>query len=259
MNRLGTVLAVAGALAVGAWLLWPKEGADGPAAPAVPLTVVDPATAGSVQGVIRFEGAPPSPAFIDMSSKSECHGLHADRVSDGKLLVKGGKLQNALVYVKSGLEKAVFAVPTDAVVIDQKACLFSPRVTALRTGQPLEFVNSDPTQHNVKTAPDPKYSKGFNLNLARKGSRGQARLSKAEVAVRLSCDYHGWMEAWVAALDHPFFQVTGEDGTYSLKGLPPGDYEIAVWHETLGERSAKVHLDATQREVTADFAFPAKP
>ncbi len=244
MNRLSTALVISGVLAAGAWVLWPKDGSSGPEAPAGPPTVIDPATAGSISGVVRFEGALPEPSFIDMSAKAECHALHPDRVPDGKLLVKDGRLQNALVYVKSGLEKCRFAVPAETVLVDQKACLFVPRVTAVRAGQPLEFLNSDPTQHNVKTAPDPKFSDGFNVNLPRKGSRASTRLDKAEVAIRLSCDYHGWMEAWVAVLDHPFFQVTGEDGAFSLRSLPPGDYEIAAWHETLGERTTKVHLDA---------------
>ena len=257
MNRnilIGT--AAVGALAV-AYYFFSGPPHEAPTGPKPPLTLVDPATAARVSGRVRFEGKVPEPTLIDMSS-SECGGLHhGAAVPDGKLLVKDGLLRNAVVYVKSGLEGKAFAVAAEPVTVDQKGCLFVPRISAVQAGQPVRFLNSDPTKHNVKGLPKAKGNAPFNLGFAFKGVSHAVTLARPEVAVPLNCDFHPWMLGYVAVLDHPFFQVTGEDGAFSLKGLPPGDYEIEAWHETLGTRSGKVHLAPSgSQEIVLTFGSP---
>jgi plastocyanin len=257
MNRnLMIGVAAVGALAV-AYYFFAGPPQEAPTGPKLALTVVDPAIAASVSGRVRYEGKVPEPARIDMSS-SECGSLHhGAAVPDGKLLVKDGLLRNAVVYVKFGLEGKAFAVSAEPVTVDQKGCLFVPRIVAVQAGQPIRFLNSDPTKHNVKGLPKAKGSDSFNLSFAFKGISHTATLSEPEIAVPLNCDYHPWMLGYVAVLDHPFFQVTGPDGAFSLKGLPPGDYEIEAWHETSGRRAQKVHLDPSgTQEIILTFGTP---
>ncbi len=258
MNRNVLIGVAAVAVLAAGYYFLSGPSREGPAAPKVPLTVVDPATAAGVSGRVRFEGKVPAPALIDMSTNPDCAALgHGPKVPDGKLLVKDGLLQNAVVYVKSGLEGKAFAIPADPVIIDQKGCLYVPRITAVQAGQPVRFTNSDPTKHNVKGLPKAKGNAPFNLGFAFQGVSHTVTLSRPEMAVPLNCDFHPWMLAYVAILDHPFFQVTGPDGAFSLKGLPPGDYEIAAWHETLGTKTTKVHLDPSgSQEVVLAFGAP---
>lgn len=252
MNKasLAVGIAVAGALA---WAFWPS-GNKAPSGPKEPELKIDPATAGSISGTVRYEGPDPSPAVVDMSSKPECHALHPEKTLDDVLLVKGGRLAHAVVYVKSGLPKGSFAVPEEPVQIDQAGCMYLPRVSAARAGQPIRLKNSDAATHNVKAVPQSEGSEPFNVNLQTKGSVQTVRLDAPEVAVPLLCSYHPWMLGHVAVFDHPFFQVTGEDGAFSLKGLPPGEYEIEAWHERLGTRSARVRLDP-KGDQTVELSF----
>lgn len=257
-------LLVGGVLLAGlaAFFLWPEGSGTGPGpSPDGPPTPIDPATAGTVSGVLRYEGPDPAPSFEDfeaMRSKGECSGLHHERLPDDRLLVKGGLVRNAVVFVSSGAEALRFAVPPEPVVMDQVGCRFLPRVIAVQLNQTVRFLNSDPTKHNVKGTPSGN-GRGFNLLLSRKGSVVEHRIEAPELAMRLDCSYHGWMRGWIAAFPHPFFAVTGEDGAFTLKGLPPGEYGIEAWHEILGRAGPlKVRVEASGT-ARADLSFPAKP
>src|SRR6185295_13402131 len=126
-------------------------------------------------------------------------------------------------------------------------------VLGIQVGQPLQVINSDPTLHNIHAIP--AANQEFNAGQPITGMKMTHTFSTKEVMVPFKCDVHGWMHAWVGVLDHPYFFVTGADGTFQLKGLPPGTYTIEAWHEKLGTRTQMVTIGARE---TKDLAFSFK-
>lgn len=234
-------------------LLTSCDASDAPGSPDPPLvpTPIDAATAGTIRGTVSFKGIPPPNPKLAVGGSPECAVHHTGDVRDEIVLVKDGRLRNAFVYVKAGLEKQVFAVPSDVVRIANRACIYQPRVAGARVHQVVEFVNEDPNDHNVHGYPA---GGQFNRWLRGRGTSTSLKLRQPEVMVKLRCDIHPWMIGWIGVLPHPFFAVTGEDGSFRFEGLPPGDYEIAVWHEKLGERTSRVTLPA-KGDLLVDYAF----
>jgi plastocyanin len=219
---------------------------------------VDQATAGAITGRVVFEGTPPPIETIRMGTDQACvQGAGPNPQSDAVLIAGDGALQNVFVYVKDGLDPAyTFTPPTTSVLLDQKACRYAPRVLGVMVGQPLEIVNSDSTLHNVHALP--RQNQEFNKGQPVQGSRMTQTFTVPEVMVRFKCDVHGWMTAWVGVLPHPFFAVTGPDGSFELKGLPPGTYTVEAWHEKFGTRTATVTVGDRQTATTSfTFSNPA--
>jgi len=218
-----------------------------------PVTPVDPATAGEVRVEVGFNGTAPAPKPVNMRSTPVCANMHPDPVFEQPVEVKDGRLANVVVYIKEGFGDRAFTFPTDPVTIDQRGCLYKPRIAAVMVGQPLEFRNSDPEAHNVHGRPEVVDS--WNFLMSRPNSTRTVYFDKAEVGIRVGCDVHPWMNAYVSVIDNPYFGVTGEDGTVTLKNVPPGHYTIATWHETLGILSQQVTLPASgtaQVQLTYD-------
>ena len=167
--------------------------------------------------------------------------------SDGK------SLANVFVYVKDGLGNYVYDTPTEPAKIDQQDCRYHPHVFGMRVGQPLEIVNSDPTLHNIHAMP--KGNSEFNTGQPIQGMKTTHTFNKPEVMVPFKCDVHGWMNAYVGVLDHPYFAVTDKDGKFELKTLPPGTYTIEAWHEKLGTQEQKVTIGEKEtKDITFTFA-----
>jgi plastocyanin len=202
------------------------------------VTPLDPATTGTVQVDVLFEGTPPAMQTLNMSSVSECTALHPGPVPAGDMLVANGRVQNAFVWVKDGLGNRVFAVPEAPVVFDQRGCLYVPHVAGAQVDQTVEFHNSDSFLHNVHGSP--KDSRGWNVALSRQGAERSITVDRPEVMIGVRCDLHPWMQAWLGVVDHPYFGVTGPDGRVTLRNVPAGDYTIGVWHERFGTKEAKV-------------------
>lgn len=205
-----------------------------------PVTPVDAATAGEIHVQVGFDGTAPPPKLINMSSTPVCANMHPDPVYEQPVQVKNGRLANVVVYIKSGFGDRAFAFPTKPVTIDQRGCLYKPRIAAVMVGQPLQFHNSDPEAHNVHGRPD--VVRSWNFLMSRPNSTRTLYFDKPEIGIRVGCDVHPWMNAYVSVIDNPYFGITGEDGTVTLKNVPPGEYTIATWHETLGTKSQQVSL-----------------
>jgi plastocyanin len=227
---------------------------SGAAAPAPAASSVDAATASTVTGMVKFEGTPPAPAPIKLSSDPYCQKVNPGLATESEVVGKDGSVENVFVYVKDGLGERTFPTPSDPVVLDQKGCHYAPHVLGIQVGQPLQIVNSDDTLHNVHGLP--KANKEFNQGQPIQGMKVTHTFSTKEVMVPFKCDVHGWMNAWIGVLDHPFYAVTSADGTFSLKGLPPGTYTIEAWHEKLGTQTQTVTVGAKETKAVA-FTFKA--
>ena len=217
---------------------------------------VDQATAGSIAGHVKFEGTPPAAESIRMGTDQKCvQGAGPNPLSDEVLVRDEGRLKNVFVYVKDGIDQSYsFSIPSEAAVLDQKGCIYTPRVLGVRVGQTIEIVNSDPTLHNVHAVPISNQE--FNKGQPFQGMRERQVFTVPEVMVRFMCNVHGWMAAYVGVVAHPFFAVTDDAGRFELKGLPPGTYTIEAWHEKFGRQTAKVTVGERQAQ-TAAFRYKA--
>jgi plastocyanin len=226
-----------------------------PPPPAGGGKTVDTATAATLTGRVTFVGAVPTPDRIVVNHDAAClQALGSNSASEAVLVSADGGLQNVFIHVKDAFAEYSFAVPATAFVLDQKGCKYTPRVFGIRAGQTMEIINSDDTMHNVHALP--MTNQEFNKGLALRGQRMTQVFTAPEVMVRFKCDVHAWMSAWVGVMAHPFFSVSAADGTYSIKGLPPGSYTVEAWHEKFGVRSAKTTLAASQTQ-TLSFTFDA--
>jgi len=141
------------------------------------------------------------------------------------------------------------------VVISQTSCMYEPHVFGLQTGQKLEILNSDSTLHNINC--QAKLNKKFNIAQPTKGMKSAKTFDQPEVGVPFKCNVHPWMTAYAGVFSHPFFAVSGADGSFSIKNLPAGTYTLEAWHEKLGVQTQKVTVaDGESKEIS--FSFEAK-
>jgi len=225
--------------------------AGGEAQAAAPA--VDPAIAATVTGTVSFTGTAPVGTAIDMSEEPACAEKHATtpmiqpvRVGDG------GGLGDVFVYVKEGLGDMAFPTPAAAVVLDQNGCEYVPHVIGVMAGQDLTIKNSDPLLHNINTQPE--INRGFNISQPRAGMESSRTFRDAEVMIPVKCDVHGWMNAYIGVTDNPYHAVSSADGSFTISGLPPGEYVIEAWHATLGASTQTVTVGDAETG-TADFSF----
>ena len=214
---------------------------------------LDLSQVGSISGQVRFEGPVPAPTTLQLGGWSACRVQHPDGLpTAADLLVRDGKLQNALVSITRGLGERVFAVPQEPVHSDQRGCVFIPRILTVRVDQPLRFVNSDPIAHNVHGWP--QRAQAWNLSLGVMGASQTIRIHTPENIIPVTCDIHGWMRAYVAVFDHPYFALTDAEGKFFLSKVPPGAYVLEAWHERLGVQRTRIELGPQEQRALV-FTF----
>ncbi len=189
---------------------------------------------------------------INMNSDPACAAMQTTPVYPEDIVLNGKKLENVFVYVKNGLEGRSFPPPDEPAVLSQEGCRYTPHVLGIMVNQKLRIVNGDPTLHNVHCQADK--NSPFNLGQPLKGMEAVRTFSTPEVMIHFKCDVHKWMSAYIGVLPHPYFGVTGEDGTFALKNLPPGEYVIEAWHEKLGTQSVTVKVSEREtKEISFGF------
>lgn len=207
-----------------------------------------------LKGVVKVQGAVPKPTRIDMSADPKCPkansggGMTDDIVADGS-----GGLEDVIVYVSQGLGDAKFEPPAEPAVIEQKGCVYKPHVVAVRANQELKVVNADTTTHNIHPAPN----NNRELNQSQPpGAPFSMTFAREEIAIPVKCNIHPWMHSYIAVFKHPYFAVTGKDGSFEIGNLPPGSYTITAWHGKLGTMMQKITVG--EETKTIEFVFKAQ-
>lgn len=213
------------------------------AVPCGPRAARAESAGGAITGTVVFEGTPPTPAKVNFGAEKACAIPHGDNPPDVETLVvnPNGTVRWTLVYLKE-TPPGAYAPPAEPVVYEQQGCVFAPHVGAVMAGQPIDVLNDDPVLHNVRA--QSTQGQSFNIAQPMQGMKTRRTLQKPELGIPLKCDVHFWMKAYLHVLPHPFFAVTGEEGRFSLSGVPPGTYTLEAWHESLGT--------ATQTVTVAD-------
>jgi plastocyanin len=213
-----------------------------------------PTTSGaaSLRGFAKFEGTVPKPKPISMSADPSCAKQHPSPVFSQEVMTDSkGDLENVVVYIAEGLGDRTFDVPTQPVVVEQRACMYQPHVLAVRANQPLHVVNDDPTSHNIH--PTPANNREWN-KAEPPGTSVDEAFPREEVAIPVKCNLHPWMHGYIAVFKHPYFAVTGKDGSFDLSNLPPGTYTIRAWHEKLGTSTQTIAIAANEtKEISFVF------
>ena len=218
---------------------------------------------GTVTGKVAYTGAAPEPKKIDTSADAVCTSKSPNLTTED-WVVKDGKLANTYVYIKSGtladgtkIGDYTFPTPSTPATLDQNGCHYKPHVLGVMVNQPITITNSDPTTHNIHFTP--KNNPDWNQSQVNGAAPMTHKLAVAEVLVPVKCNQHPWMKSYVGVTKHPFFAVSGEDGSYTIKGVPPGKYTVVAWHEG-GANGTEKPMEVTvpaKGSVTADFSFGA--
>ncbi|MBL0332959.1 MAG: hypothetical protein IPP08_04725 [Chlorobiota bacterium] len=214
---------------------------DGVASAAISL-----ADAGSIKGVVSFEGTAPVASPLAMESDPVCSAKKSEATNEYQdVCINDGKLGNVFVYISKGLEGKSFPESSyPKAELDQSGCKYIPRIIGAVVGQQITIKNQDPTMHNVHATPT--INKGFNIAQPNAGMTAQKSFDKEETMVTISCDVHGWMRSYVGVCSHPCFAVSAKDGSFNIPNVPPGDYTVTAWHEKFGKQEQVVKIAAKE-------------
>lgn len=215
----------------------------------------------AIAGKVLFEGTPPSPEpipqeKIEAAKDTLCTDHHSTDpiASEGLIVSKDGAIRNAVVYVKRFPTEQMHTAPSTPVRVVQKGCAYVPHVVGIMAKQSLVVTSDDDTTHNVHVFA--KYNRIRKSNFTQvKGAEDTMTFKRPELGTAyLKCDIHSWMKSYLCIFSHPFFVVTGDDGSFALGELPAGQYEIGVWHETLGLQSQEITLTDAET-ASLDFTL----
>ena len=225
------------------------------------LTAASISHAADIIGTVTLTGTPPAEIPIQpLMDDPTCGPLHSETpTTHFYVFGKNGEFADVVVSLKDASGNAITGKSTGAsapaVLLDQKGCLYTPQILAIQTGQKLTVRNSDPCIHNVHTT-----SKGANAEHNDVQMSGGPDLTytfdKPEMFMKFQCDVHPWMFAWVSIFDSPYYAISGTDGKFVIKNVPPGSYTVVASHRKLGDQTQTVQV--ADKDVTVNFSFSVK-
>ena len=225
----------------------------GPEAQQPQAVKIDPSTVATLTGKIVFSGEKPKLSRLMMDQDPVCTQKHSSPVyAEDGAVNSDGSLPNVFVYIKDGAEKYSFPPPGEAVELDQDGCTYKPHVLGIQTNQTLRILTKDPTTHNIH--PMPKDNREWNMSQPPNAAPIDQKFARPEIMIPVKCNQHPWMRAYIGVTTNPFYAVTGADGTFTIKGIPPGDYTLEAWTATFGTQDLKVTL-APSESKSVEFTF----
>jgi plastocyanin len=197
---------------------------------------------GTIKGHMRLTGKLPGNPIIRMGMDPMCSKMNAGKrvIQQYVVATADGSLANVFVRLKGNVPQT--PIPTQPVVIDQQACVYTPRVVGARVGQTVQIKNSDMLLHNVDASSGK--NNGFNIAQPRAGLVYEFKPKNEEIMLHLKCDVHNWMNAYVGIVTNPYFAVSNTMGTFQIDKVPPGTYTLEAWHERFGLVSKPVTVKA---------------
>ncbi len=233
---------------------WKHEGGSAPAAQPVSASPQH-GKGGTITGRVRVNGPVPGNPVIRMGMDPKCASINAGKRPVQEIVVAGadGSLANVFVSLQGSFPPG--PVPTEPVTIDQRGCVYVPRVVGAQAGQIVQVRNSDDLYHNVHGTSG--RGNGFNISQPTAGVLQEIRLNDPEVMMRVACDVHRWMTAFVGVVSHPYFATTAAGGTFTIANVPAGTHTIKAWHERFGETTQTVRV-AEGSATTVEFIYTTK-
>ncbi len=220
------------------------------------LALCTSAFAGSISGTITYDGKVPPAKKLKMDADPDCAKKHSGPVHSERLVLgDGNTVGNIFVSIKNA-PAGTHSAPSEAAVIDQNGCIYTPHVVGVMVGQSLKFKNSDGILHNVHGLP--QENREFNIGMPPTLKEKEQTFNKPEPLFRVKCDVHPWMSSYVAVMTHPYFSVTGSDGKFSIGDVPDGTYEVEAWHEKLPAVSGSVTVSGGDATLDLTLKLPAK-
>jgi plastocyanin len=219
-------------------------------------TVAQAAGAGSIAGTVHYSGAPPERAVLQMAADPFCVTAHAGQtvLAEQVVVNDNGTLRWTFVHVREARSGSLPVGAGGTVELNQVACMYTPHVLGMQAGSTIRVVNSDRTLHNVNV--QPRNNPAFNLAQPIPGMAIERVFANPEIMIPVRCDVHPWMQAFVGVVPHGYFAVSGEDGGFRIDGVPPGEYVLEAWHESLGAQTVNVTVRDGEA-ATAEFSFGA--
>lgn len=184
-------------------------------------------SAGDISGKVTLKGTPKAEISIDLGPA--CGKINPSKPTTRHYVVgKDGGLANVFVYLKDAKQAPAKG---EAGTLDQVGCIYEPYVMGLVAGQQYKIKNSDSEMHNVHATPNVTGNKEFNLAQPAGSPVLVKTFDKPEILVRMKCDVHPWMFAYIGVCEHPYFAVTDKDGNFKISGVPDGKYSIEAFHQ----------------------------
>jgi hypothetical protein len=210
-------------------------------------------SAADITGKVKLNGKPPEEKELPLDPG--CGALHPEGKPKTRFYVVGkdGGLADTLIYLKDGVTGKTFQVPEQGVLIDQKGCEYTPYVAGAQAGQKINVRNSDPFMHNVHPMPAVAGNPEKNQAQMPKSKDLEFVFNNPENFLKFKCDVHPWMFAYVSVMAHPYYTISKEDGTYTIKNVPKGSYTVEAMHRKAGKAEQKVTVGDSN--ATADFTL----